>query len=182
MRDLSLHLMDIIENSIAAQASVVQIELDDKDGMLTVIVHDNGKGMDNRTKSKAEDPFYTTRTTRKIGLGLPLYKQNALLSGGSFELMSQAGKGTTVKAVFNTKSIDCIPLGDIGETIYTLIVVNPAVAFSFTCSSGNGTFSFSTEKVKETLGEDIPLNHPDVSMWIKNYLYEGIKEIFGGVL
>ena len=75
MRDLSLHLMDIIENSIAAQASVVQIELDDKDGMLTVIVHDNGKGMDNRTKAKAEDPFYTTRTTRKIGLGLPLYKQ-----------------------------------------------------------------------------------------------------------
>ncbi|MHB1315627.1 MAG: ATP-binding protein [Christensenellales bacterium] len=181
MRDISLHLMDIIQNSIAAHASIVQIVLEISEDVLNITVTDNGAGMGKELLSKVESPFTTTRTTRKIGLGIPMFRQNALASGGSFAIESQEGKGTVVKAVFNLRNIDCIPLGDISETIFALVVLNPSLDIILTCSTENGAYRFNTEEIRRVLGPEVPLNHPEVSMWVKEDLDKGMKDIFGGV-
>ena len=133
MEDLSLHILDIVENSIAAGAKKIEIKIieDKKKDLLTIEITDDGKGMDEKTLNKVLDPFYTTRNTRKVGLGLPLLAQSAEESGGTVKIESEPGKKTTVKATFGYSHIDCKPLGDVGETLKVLIAGNPDINFIF---------------------------------------------------
>ena len=133
MEDLSLHILDIVENSIRAKASMVEIKVieDIRKDLLTIEIKDNGQGIDEETIKKVIDPFFTTRTTRKVGLGLPLLSQAARESGGDVEIASKVGKGTKITATFGYSHIDRKPLGNMEITLITLIAGNPEVDFIY---------------------------------------------------
>jgi anti-sigma regulatory factor (Ser/Thr protein kinase) len=184
MRDLSLHLMDIIQNSVSACAGRVNIEIrtNIESGMLSISISDNGKGMDKELLDKVTDPFTTTRKTRKVGLGLPLLKATAELSGGNLEVYSQKGDGTRVEVNFKIDSIDRPPLGDVAGTIVNILAANPEIEFEMIFDNGSSLCkTFSTNEVKKHLG-DVPINNYDVLEWIKDFIEENIKVTFGGVL
>ncbi len=184
MRDLSLHLLDLAQNSITAGASLVTIRIClAENGMLTMQLEDNGKGMSPELLSRVTSPFATTRTTRKVGLGIPLMKENAEKAGGSFQLESEEGKGTVLTASMDTGNIDCLPLGDLSGTLLSLMLTNPlAPDFVFEGESPQGKDTFDTRVIRDTLGSDIPFNEPSVAAWLKEALDETINSIFGGVL
>lgn len=189
MNNLSFHITDIVANSIRAGATEVFIVISVDTTTITLEVKDNGCGMDADTIRRVTDPFYTTRTTRKVGLGLPFLIQNAEQTGGSVILDSTPGKGTTVTARFISTHIDCPPWGDLPATIATTLTGNPEVNINFRykkCESQHRvvesteepietTFSISTEDLKEALG-DTPLSLPQVTLWVT----EMIKENIGG--
>lgn len=183
MKDLSLHLMDIIQNSISASCSkiTVSINANKELDLLEIEIADNGVGMDKELLNSVSNPFTTTRKTRKIGLGIPLLKDSANLSGGCLTINSQKGIGTVVKASFRISHIDRIPLGDMAETIVTVIIANPDIGFELNLGNAKEVFRFDLAEVKEKLG-DVPINDYEVVTWIKEYINEGIKFIFGGVL
>ncbi len=183
MRDISLHLMDLAQNSLSAGATLVIITLSlNPEGMLDVSLQDNGRGMDEGMASKALSPFGTTRTTRKVGLGIPLTKHNAELTGGTFELRSSHEAGTLVHAVFNTRSIDCLPLGNLSDTMVSLIASNPNhVDFVLRCQSPLGESILDTREIRGML-EGVPLNEPAVILWLKQALCEETEPLFGGIL
>lgn len=182
MRDLSLHLLDLAQNSITAGAKLVTIGLTlDEKGMMTFTLEDDGKGMPPELLSRVTSPFSTTRTTRKVGLGIPMMMENARLSGGDLTIRSEVGKGTTLTATLDTHNIDCLPLGDLPGTLLSLILMNPDKPdFLFEGKTPKGVCSFDTRPVRETLG-GLPLNEPDIAAWIKDALEEEINPIFGGV-
>ena len=191
MRELSLNVMDIAQNSISAGASLITltVEEDRLADTLSISVEDNGKGMSPETVQKVIDPFYTTRTTRSVGLGVPLFKMEAEMTGGSFQIDSTLGKGTvltavctTLTAVFKPSSVDMIPLGDINGTVQLLISCNPGLDFIFhrTLRDEKGErreFTLETTELRQVLGEDVPLDTPDVVLWIKDYLSEQTAEL-----
>ena len=179
MRELSLNVMDIAQNSISAGASLITIAVveDQRADTLSISVEDNGKGMSPETVQRVIDPFYTTRTTRSVGLGVPLFKMEAEMTGGSFHIDSQLGVGTTLTAVFKPSSVDMIPLGDINGTVQLLISCNPGLDFVFrrelcTLEGERREFQLETAELRQVLGEDVPLDTPDVVLWIKDYLNE----------
>ena len=133
MKDLSLHILDIVENSIAASATRIKIEIveDAEKDLLSLEIQDDGKGMDAEARERALDPFFTTRTTRRVGLGLPLLAQAAREAGGTLEIASASGEGTTVRAVFQLSHPDCRPLGDIAETLRTIVGGRPDLDLHF---------------------------------------------------
>ena len=184
MRDLSLHLLDLAQNSITAGASLVTVGLFlEENGMLTMRLEDDGKGMDKELLERVTSPFATTRTTRKVGLGIPMMKENAEKAGGSFSLESEVGKGTVLTATLDTKNIDCLPLGDLSGTLLSLMLTNPLHPdFLFEGKSPKGEDTFDTREVRAALGSDIPFNEPSVAAWLKEALDEVINSIFGGVL
>ena len=130
--EISLNVLDIAQNSIRAEADLIEIGvlIDRKADTLTVIINDNGCGMTEEQIAHVEDPFFTTRSTRKIGLGVPFFKMSAIITGGSFEITSEVKVGTKVKAVFVLSHIDRMPLGDINSTIHTLVTYNTNIDFS----------------------------------------------------
>jgi len=149
MEDLSLHILDIVENSIAAMARRIEIRIDEdmaKD-LLTIEIKDDGKGMDEQTLKKALDPFFTTRTTRRVGLGLSLLAQAAKDSEGTFDLSSRPGEGTTVNATFRLSHPDCKPMGDIGQTMQVLVISHPEIDFLYEHKSDNSTYRFDTREI-----------------------------------
>lgn len=182
MRDLSLHLLDLVQNSVTAGAKHVSISLElDGEGMLTITLKDDGSGMSKELLARVTSPFSTTRTTRKVGLGIPLIQQNARLTGGDVTIESVLGEGTTLTATFDTRSIDCLPLGDVPETIASLVLANPvSPEFSLRCVSPGGSMTFSTEELRAQL-PDVPLNEPEVIAWITDTLREEIQPIMGGI-
>ena len=193
MRDLSLHILDIVQNSIKANSTVVKLHIFEKieSKELVLIIEDNGFGMDNDFLKKVEDPFTTTRTTRKIGLGIPMLKESALKCEGEFSIRSEKNIGTKVFAAFSIDHIDRLPIGDVGSTMTVLITANPDTHFILLLESVKGTFILDTEEIKKTLnGEDngsemqnlISINEFAVIQWLKEYIDEGVKNIFGGVL
>jgi K+-sensing histidine kinase KdpD len=133
MQDLSLHILDVVENSIAASASRITIRIveDTSRDLLSLEISDNGKGMDGKTREKVLDPFFTSRTTRRVGLGLPLLAQAARDSGGSLEIDSKPQMGTTVKAVFGLSHPDRKPMGDIAETLRMILTGKPELDLQF---------------------------------------------------
>ena len=133
MEDLSLHILDIVENSITASADRIKILIDEntENDMLSLEICDNGKGMDEDTQKKALDPFYTTRTTRRVGLGLPLLSQAARESGGTFTLTSAPGRGTRIRAEFQLSHPDLKPMGDIAETLSIILAGKPELDLQF---------------------------------------------------
>ncbi len=184
MRDLSLHLLDLAQNSITAGASLVTVRLSlGEDGMLTMQLADDGKGMSPELLERVTSPFATTRTTRKVGLGIPMMKENAEKAGGTFRLESTEGVGTTLTCTMDTGNIDCLPLGDLSGTLLSLMLTNPLQPdFLFEGKSPKGEGSFDTREVRAALGSDIPFNEPSVAAWLKEALEEEINSIFGGVL
>jgi hypothetical protein len=181
MTELSLNILDIANNSVRANADLITIEIHihRKTDQLIVMIADNGCGMTKEQLDKIEDPFYTTRTTRKVGLGIPFYKLAALSTGGSFQIKSVPNFGTTVTAIFGLSHIDRMPLGDINSTIHTLITLNTKIDFLYTYELDGREFHLDTRECKRLLG-DIPLNTPEVSAYIKDYLKENQQEVDGG--
>lgn len=177
MRELSLNVLDIAQNSISANASVIEIEVIEKTAEHTMLIgiYDNGMGMTPEQVESVKDPFFTTRTTRKVGMGIPLFKLAAEQTGGSLSIESQVGVGTRVKTVFKTDSIDFTPLGDIESTIITLISMNTDRDFIYRYKVDENEFVLSTQELKAVLG-DVPLSEPSVVQWIKEYLHENCSK------
>ena len=173
MRELSLNVLDIVQNSITAKATLIKIELieDINNDILKINIFDNGKGMTDEQIKSVTDPFYTTRTTRKIGLGIPLFKMAAEMSGGSFKIESIVGVGTKIFTSFIHSSIDRMPVGNINETVSMLIQMNPDIDFVYTHTFNEKSYSLDTRELREQL-EDVPLDTPDVIEWINDYLKE----------
>ena len=183
MRDLSLHILDLAQNSIRADASLVQLKvICDKNGILTIIIEDDGCGMDEALLKRVMSPFGTTRTTRKVGLGIPMMAENCRLAGGDLKIVSEVGKGTVLTATLNTASIDCLPLGDIAGTVVTLVSANPEKPdFLLECKTVKGEMVFDTRQVREVL-DGVPLNEPEIVSWMDASIREEIEPIFGGVV
>jgi anti-sigma regulatory factor (Ser/Thr protein kinase) len=181
MTELSLNVLDIANNSIRANATLIEIKIQinrDLD-ILTITIADNGCGMTEEQIKQVEDPFFTTRTTRKVGLGVPFFKMAALSSGGSFQIESTPYVGTTVVASFQLSHIDRMPLGDMNSTLYTLITLNTQIDFLYTYQFDDKEFTLDTREFREILN-DIPLNSPEVSAYLKEFLEENQKETDGG--
>lgn len=182
MRDISLHVLDIAENSIRAGASLIKIDIAIDAGRdeLTVCIEDNGCGMSKDMLKRVKDPFVTSRTTRKVGLGIPLFTASCEKTGGRLEIVSSSGHGTTLTATYKCSHIDRPPMGDIAETIYALTLLNPQIDFVFSAKKDDA-FLYDTREIKVTL-DGVPVTQPEVSQFIREYLQEGIAQVFGGVI
>lgn len=179
MKELSLNILDIAQNSISANAKNIQIILnEDEKGILTLRIIDDGKGMSKEVVESVTNPFYTTRQTRKVGMGIPLLKLACEQAEGYFEIDSKTienepeNHGTTVCAVFNTKSIDFTPIGDIVDTLCVLLQGNPEIDFYFEHITPEIEVKLSTKELKEILGEDVSIGEFEVLEWVKAYLKE----------
>lgn len=181
MKELSLNILDIAQNSVSAKASEIEItvEIDHKKNEFRLTIIDNGKGMTEEFLKTVTDPFTTTRTTRKVGMGISLLKLAAEQAGGGFDIQSKIGCGTTVTAVFQNDHIDRAPLGEIGQTISALASCNEEIDFVYRHVIDGQEFIFDTKQIKAALG-GVSLKEPDVVLWMQDYITEGIKKIGGG--
>jgi hypothetical protein len=178
MRDLSLHILDIAENSIAAQARQIEIRVEENraEGLLVLEISDDGKGMEREMRERALDPFVTTRTTRKVGLGLPLLAAAARAAGGGLSLESEVGKGTRVRATFELGHIDLKPLGDIAQTLVTLIMGNPGIDFLYSHKVDDSEYVLDTQEIKAQL-DGVPIHAPEVIQLIRKNIEDGIDQL-----
>ncbi|HEY9077308.1 MAG TPA: ATP-binding protein [Anaerolineaceae bacterium] len=178
MRELALHLLDIAENSISARAKNITITVTESlvEDRLRFVVEDDGSGMSPEMIAKVVDPFVTSRTTRKVGLGIPLLKAAAEASNGFFKLQSQPGKGTVVEVEFQRSHIDRMPLGDLASTFITLLIGSPEVHWVLNYITDNGSYTFDDEPVKAVL-DGVPLCEPSVIAYIRQEIREGIQAI-----
>jgi anti-sigma regulatory factor (Ser/Thr protein kinase) len=151
MEDLSLHILDIIENSIDAGARNIEIQIreDSKQDLLSIEIADDGKGMDEATLKKALDPFFTTKTVRKVGLGLSLFRESAREANGDLEIQSKVGQGTRLRATFQRSHIDRRPLGDMRKTVMTLIIGHPETRFKYVHEQDGRKFELDTKKLAD---------------------------------
>ena len=181
MQELSMNILDVAENSVRASATLIEITIDEKPqaDLLSVIISDNGCGMTPEQVKNVTDPFYTTRSTRKVGLGVPFFKMAAELTGGKLEIQSTVGVGTVLKADFVRSSIDLMPLGDINETIGTLIHCNPHIDFIYTRRFENAQMTLDTREFRHIL-DGIELNDPKVSKFIREFLAENTADLLSG--
>lgn len=182
MKELSLNILDVTENSVKAGASLTEISVEETDDILNLTITDNGCGMSEETVRGVTDPFYTTRTTRSVGLGLPLLKLQAEQTGGSMsvesvhESMSKENHGTVVRASFFKNHIDFTPLGDVVSTVVTLIQGHPDTDFLFIHKTDKGEVKLDTRELRAVLG-DVSLAEYEVMKWIEEYLREQYSEI-----
>ena len=181
MRDLSMHVLDIVQHSIKAGAALVTVTFTvNENRVLTFSVRDDGCGMAPDFLARVTDPFTTTRKTRKVGLGLPLLKMTAQATGGEMSIASKPGEGTTVRVTFGLSHIDRPPMGDVPGVLYTLVLMNPTTDFRFALDYDGKTFALDTREVREAVAP-IPLDHPEISAWIRDCLKQNIDELHGGV-
>lgn len=178
MREIALHILDIAQNSVVADATFVGIDVieNHSDDELVVKISDNGSGMSKEFLKKVVDPFTTKRTTRKVGLGIPLFKLAAENAGGSFEITSELGKGTVVTAKFVHSHIDRQPLGDMAGTILSLVTAYESVNFLYRHIVDGREFLLDTAELKKVLG-DVPFSNPEVYIWLTQYITEGEGEL-----
>ncbi len=176
MKDLSMHIMDILQNSTRAGASEVTLEVleDAAADTLTIRFIDNGCGMDAETVQKVINPFFTTRTTRKVGLGLPLLKQNTEQTGGSLDIQSEKGKGTTVTAVFGRSHLDRPPMGDLAGTVVLTASAYPDIHFIFHYKNDQVDYTFDTDEVNEAL-DGMSIQDPEIITYLREMVEENIK-------
>lgn len=173
MKDLSLYILDISQNSIAAGCRNLALRLtEDEEGLLTLVVADDGKGMAPEFLAQVMDPFTTTRTTRKVGMGIPLLMLCARQTGGDVHIESELGVGTTLTATFQRRHIDCPPLGSLAETMALIIQGAPDVEYEIVHRVGEKGYEFTTKEVREALGPGVSLAEPDVFAWLREYLTE----------
>lgn len=178
MRELSLHIMDIVENGLGAGATLVEIGVAEsrKKNLVEISIRDNGRGIPAEMLTVVTDPFFTTRTTRRVGLGLSLFKEAAKRCNGEFRIRSEEGKGTEVRATFELDHIDRAPMGDIAGSLTTLIMGSPGVDFLYTHKVDGRTFALDTREVKREL-EDVAINRPEVIQYIAESIREGLEEM-----
>jgi len=179
MKELSEHILDIAQNSVAAGASQLTITLTEEDSLLTIVISDNGCGMTPEFLSSAMDPFTTTRTTRKVGLGLPLYRMSAEMTGGTLDITSAPGEGTTVTALFHTDHLDCPPPGNLPQVIALLVQGNPDMEITYRHITPKGRSELLTAELRQALGEEISLAEPEIFLWIQDYLREQEAQLEG---
>lgn len=171
MNEIALHILDIVQNSFKALAKVVKITIDEQENIMKITIEDDGIGMDDETVKKVLDPFYTSRTTRKVGMGLPLFKEISENTGGYLTIDSKKNQGTKVVSVIDKSSIDALPLGNICETILLLSINDDNIDIEFEHIVNEKKYVFKTKEMKSVLG-DIPLTEPSVVNWIKDFLKE----------
>lgn len=178
MLEISLHILDIVNNSVKAGATLIEVEINEQieENTLTVIIEDNGCGMDSEFLKNVTDPFQTTRTTRKVGMGLSLFKAAAEAAGGKLEISSQKNVGTKVYAVFTHNHIDRQPLGDMSETMQILTSGNDSIDFIYRHIKNEKEFVFNTIEIKKIL-DGISLASPEVNIWVREYIDEGLAQI-----
>ena len=175
MKELSLHILDIAQNSISAGARALDLTLAEENGWLTITVADDGRGMSPEFLATVTDPFTTTRTTRKVGLGIPMIKELCELCQGSFEIESQVGVGTALHLSFRLSNIDLPPMGNLVETMLTLVNGAPEKPeFLLEYAVDGDSFEFDTRQIRQALG-GVPLDTPEVLIWMRDYLQEGIE-------
>lgn len=176
-----MHILDIVQNSISADASDIKIIIDEniKNNILEIKIIDDGRGMAKEETNLALDPFVTSRNTREVGLGLPLFAEAAESCNGQLKIESSPGKGTKIEAQFEYDHIDRAPLGDITETIISIISVNPELDLEYIHYVNNNKFYFSTLEIKKEL-DSVKINQTKILTWIRNYINEGIDELNGG--
>ncbi|MDD4698760.1 MAG: sensor histidine kinase [Oscillospiraceae bacterium] len=178
MKELALNILDLAQNSISARATLIELEVieDTMSDFLKITLADNGCGMTEDQVKSVTDPFYTTRTTRKVGLGVPFFKMAAEMAGGSFSIESEVGKGTRLAATFGLSNVDRMPVGDMEGVVSDLIYMNPQINFTFRRRIDSKEFFLDTAELKEILG-DVPLNSSEVFEWISGYLKEQLESI-----
>ena len=181
MRELADNIMDIAQNSISAGAALteVHVKISHADDRITIVFRDDGCGMDEELVKAVIEPFTTTRKTRKVGLGLPLLRMTAEMTGGTMDVQSTVGVGTVVTAAFGLGHIDRPPLGDVAGAWFSLVVMNPDKDFLFTYDVDGKDFVFDTREVRAAVAP-IPLNQMEISAWIQECLQSEIKELHGG--
>lgn len=182
MKELSLNILDIVENSVKADASLTEIILNEENGTLVITVKDNGRGMSEDTLKSVTNPFYTTRTTRRVGLGIPLFKLACEQTGGELSITSRERTdelpgGTEVTAIFNTQHIDFPPLGDVISTLVTLLQGHPDRDFYYSHKKGEASVELDTRELRAVL-EDVPLSTPEVLLWVRENLEEQYQNAF----
>lgn len=178
MKELSLHILDIAKNSVKARADCIKITVneDEEKNLLTIDIEDNGCGMSEEFLKTVKDPFSTTRTTRKVGMGISLFEAAAKQCGGKLDIFSEKGKGTRVSVCFEYNHIDRAPLGDMAGTMVTLISGSPGINFIYSHTKNGRNFTMNTAEFKKVLG-DVPLDTPEVLLWIEDYIKEGISDL-----
>jgi hypothetical protein len=174
-----MHILDIVQNSISAKANMIEISIreDLKKDVLDLLIKDNGVGMDDDFLAEVTDPYVTTRTTRKVGMGIPLLKHSAEQSNGYIKIYSKKEIGTTIQAIFQHNHIDRPPLGDIAGTIVLLVAANPDVDFKYAHFVNRKKYEFDTREVKEIL-DDVRINDPKIRGMLKEMITENLSDIY----
>lgn len=178
MDELSLHILDIVQNSISAKATFIEVKVieNSKEDKIEIEIFDNGVGMTEEEIKIVQDPFYTTKSYKKVGLGIPLLKQIALSTDGEFKIESKKGEFTKVYASFKKSHPDTPPIGNLKDTILTLVLSSENFDIKFFYKKDNKIFELDTKEIKKNL-DDIPLNHPEVIKFLRNYLEENFKNL-----
>ncbi len=184
MKEISLNILDIVQNSIRAGASLIEITVNENlsEDVFSFTVKDNGCGMSEEMLKSVTDPFTTTRTTRKVGLGISLVKASAQQAGGDIKIESEVKKGTVFYAYFSHSSIDRQPLGDIASVISMLVSLNSQLDFLYKHIYNEKEFTFDTREIRKILGSEVSLSEVSVGEWINEFIKEGLSEICGGVV
>lgn len=178
MEDLSLHILDIVENSIRAEASAVKIEIteDSRENIFMIKITDNGKGMGKEMRNRMNDPFFTTKSCRRVGLGIPFLAQAAKECNGDLQISTREGEGSSITAVFQHDHIDRKPLGNIEKTMTVLIAANPEIDFILIHKKNNDSYTLDTADIKKNL-DGIPINNPKVIKIIKNDISAWLNQV-----
>lgn len=179
MKELSMHILDIVMNSVKAEASLIELKIVDsiKNNKLIISIKDDGRGMDEETLKQVINPFFTTRSTRKVGLGIPMLKEACERCNGQFNIYSEVGIGTTVESVFERNNIDRAPLGNMGDTIMTIINSLNDCELLYIHETDLDIFEFSTVKIKEIL-DGVSIKNSDVILWIKDFVNENTIKLY----
>ena len=182
MQEISLNILDIVQNSVRAEANLIEVIIEEAPSLdiFAFTVKDNGCGMDAQMVKRVTDPFVTTRTTRKVGLGISLLKSLAEQTGGGIKLESEVGVGTIIRADFSYNHIDRQPLGDISAVMVSLISMNPTIDFVYTHSFEKEQFQLDTRELRKILGDEISFSEISVATWIGEFITENLTEIYGG--
>lgn len=184
MKELALHILDLAQNSITAGADLIRISVDENliRDTLVISIEDNGCGMDAHEVEKVKDPFVTSRTSRRVGLGIPLMLVASERCEGNLSIESEKNVGTKLTATFKHSHIDRAPIGNMTETMISLIIGAENINFVYIHKINQEEFCFDTREIRQALGEEIPLSEPDVLDWIKSYINEGLSNLRGGVV
>jgi len=178
VEDICFHIVDIVQNAVAAGARTVEISLREssRDDIRTLTVRDDGRGMDRQMVANVQDPFFTTKPGKRVGLGIPLLKQTARQCLGDFRIDSAPGRGTDIRADMRPSHIDCPPVGDLVGTVVSLITSLDYLNIRFVYETDSGRFSVSTDEIREQVG-DLHLSHPDVYSFLRDYIQENIDKL-----
>ncbi len=181
MKELSLHILDLVENSITAGAKNIKLTITENltDNVLAIIIQDDGCGMSAEKLVAVSDPFYTTRTTRNVGLGIPMFKMNTAACEGTFDMTSQVGVGTTLSGTFRYDHIDRAPLGDIASTITAIFMSLESADLVYLHTYNDKQFTLDSKEMRQMLGDAVPLSDVAVLQWVEQYVAENLAEIRG---